>query len=249
MQTILIGHRGEPETFPENSLAGFEAVLRAGAVCIETDVQITADGVPVLCHDPDVLKVTGHDYVVMRTDYATLGELPAGYPARFGAHFADARLARLAELAALLKRWPRARAFVEVKEESIEAFGAARVVGIILAELREALAQCIIISFQRDPLLHTRRASGLPIGWVLPEWSDGTHAAAAELRPEYLICNRKRLPAETEPLWPGPWEWIAYTVNTAEDALALRARGIALLETDCIRRLLADPRLAGAERD
>ena len=249
MQTILIGHRGEPETFPENSLAGFEAVLRAGAVCIETDVQITADGVPVLCHDPDVLKVTGHDYVVMRTDYATLGELPAGYPARFGAQFADARLARLGELAALLKRWPRARAFVEVKEESIEAFGAARVVGIILAELREALAQCIIISFQRDPLLHTRRASGLPIGWVLPEWSDGTHAAAAELRPEYLICNRKRLPAETEPLWPGPWEWIAYTVNKAQDALALRARGITLLETDCIRRLLADPRLAGAERD
>jgi glycerophosphoryl diester phosphodiesterase len=149
----------------------------------------------------------------------------------------------------LLKQWPRARAFVEVKEESIEVFGAARVMGIILAELRAALAQCIIISFQRDPLLHTRRASGLPIGWVLPEWSDGTHAAAAELRPEYLICNRKRLPAETEPLWPGPWEWIAYTVNTAQDALALRARGIALLETDCIRRLLADPRLAGAERD
>jgi glycerophosphoryl diester phosphodiesterase len=246
MHTILIGHRGEPESFPENSLAGFEAVLRAGAACIETDVQITADGVPVLCHDPDVLKATGHDYVVMRTDYATLGELPAGYPARFGAQFADARLARLGELAALLKRWPRARAFVEVKEESIEAFGTARVVGIILAELREVLAQCIIISFQRDPLLHTRRTGDLPIGWVLPEWSDDTQAAAVELRPEYLICNRKRLPPAPQPLWSGPWRWIAYTVNTAEEALALRARGIALLESDVIRRLLADPRLAGA---
>jgi glycerophosphoryl diester phosphodiesterase len=249
MQTILIGHRGEPESFPENSLAGFEAVLRAGAACIETDVQITADGVPVLCHDPDVLKVTGHDCVVMRTDYATLGELPAGYPRRFGAQFADARLARLGELAALLKRWPRARAFVEVKEESIEAFGTARVMGIILAELRDVLAQCIIISFQQDPLLHTRRACDLPIGWVLREWSDDTRAAAAALRPEYLICNRKRLPAEPEPLWPGPWQWIAYTVNTAEEALALRARGIALLESDVIRRLLADPRLTGAGRD
>ena len=91
MQTILIGHRGEPSSYPENSLAGFEAVLHAGAAYIETDVQLSADGVPVLCHDPDVMKLTGHDYVVMQTDYATLSRLPAGYPERFGTRFADAR--------------------------------------------------------------------------------------------------------------------------------------------------------------
>ena len=249
MHTLLIGHRGEPETFPENSLAGFEAVLHAGAAWIETDVQLTADGVAVLSHDPDVAKLTGHDCMVMRTDYATLSQLPAGYPERFGTRFSEARLARLGDLAALLKRWPRARAFVEVKQDSIETFGTARVMDTILAELREVLGQCIIISFQRDPLIHTRATSHLPIGWVLPEWSDDTRAAAVELRPEYLICSRKRLPAEPEPLWPGPWEWIVYTVNTAEEALALRKRGVDMLETDAIRRLLADPRLAGAGRD
>jgi len=105
MQSILIGHRGEPTSYPENSLSGFEAVLQAGAVYIETDVQITADGVPVLCHDPDVSRLTGHEDVVMQTDYATLRRLPAGYPARFGTRFADARISRLGELASLLKRW------------------------------------------------------------------------------------------------------------------------------------------------
>ena len=35
----LIAHRGEPETWPENSLAGFAGVLAAGARHIETDVQ------------------------------------------------------------------------------------------------------------------------------------------------------------------------------------------------------------------
>jgi glycerophosphoryl diester phosphodiesterase len=249
MQSILIGHRGEPSCYPENSLPGFEAVLHAGAAYIETDVQLTADGVPLLCHDADVMKLTGHDYVVMQTDYATLRRLPAGYPARFGTRFADARLARLGELAALLKRWPRARALVEVKQDSIEAFGAARVMDVILAELREVFAQCIIISFQQDPLIHARTASRLPVGWVLPEWSDATRADAARLRPEYLICSRKRLPPEPEPLWPGPWKWAVYTVNTAEEALALRKRGVDLLETDSIRGLLRDPGLAGAGCD
>ena len=249
MQTMLIGHRGEPSSYPENSLAGFEAVLHAGAAYIETDVQLSADGVPVLCHDPDVEKLTGQDYVVMQTDYATLRRLPAGYPERFGTRFADARLARLGELAALLKRWPRARALVEVKQDSIEAFGAARVMDTILAELREVLAQCIIISFQQDPLIHTRTVSRLPIGWVLPEWSDAIRAAAARLRPDYLICSRKRLPVEPEPLWPGPWKWVVYTVNTVEEVLALRKRGVDLLETDSIRELLRDARLGGAGRD
>ena len=109
--------------------------------------------------------------------------------------------------------------------------------------------QCIIISFQQDPLIHTRAASGLAIGWVLTEWSDASRAAATRLQSEYLVCSRKRIPSEPEPLWTGPWKWIVYTVNTVEEALALRKRGIDLLETDVIRELLRDTRLGGAGRD
>jgi glycerophosphoryl diester phosphodiesterase len=245
MHSILIGHRGEPSRYPENSLAGFEAALRAGAAYIETDVQLSADGVPVLSHDPDVVKLTGQRHVVMQTDYAILKHLPAGYPERFGTRFSNLRLSRLGELATLLKRWPRARALVEVKQDSLIAFGTKGVINAILAELREVLAQCIIISFQHEPLIHTRETSRLPIGWVLPEWTDKTRAAALQLQPEYLICNRKRLPVEPEPLWPGPWKWIVYTVNTVEDVVMLHKRGIDLLETDVIRELLQDARLAG----
>jgi glycerophosphoryl diester phosphodiesterase len=249
VQGRLIAHRGEPSSYPENSLLGFEAVLRAGAAYLETDIQLTADGVPLLCHDPDVVNATGHDHVVMQTGYATLAALPAGYPSRFGTRYADVRLARLEELVPLLQSWPRARALIEVKEESIGVFGTDHVMHRILAALHAALAQCIIISFAQEPLIHTRRHSRLPIGWVLPEWSNATHAAAMKLQPDYLICNRNRLPAEPETLWPGAWQWIAYTVDTVEDALALHRRGIALLETDVIRTLLSDPNLAGAGCD
>jgi glycerophosphoryl diester phosphodiesterase len=119
MTPVLIAHRGEPVSFPENSIAGYEAVLQAGANWIETDVQITADGVPVLCHDPSLLKLTGHDLNINTTVYADMQDLPAGYPDRFGDRFSQLRISRLDEFARLLSQWPQARAFVELKQPSL----------------------------------------------------------------------------------------------------------------------------------
>ncbi len=49
--TIRFAHRGAPvHPVAGNTLAAFEAALRAGAEGIESDVRLTADGVPVLVH-------------------------------------------------------------------------------------------------------------------------------------------------------------------------------------------------------
>jgi glycerophosphoryl diester phosphodiesterase len=50
----LQGHRGARGLKPENTLPGFEAALNLGIGSIETDVRLTADGVPVLFHPPHV---------------------------------------------------------------------------------------------------------------------------------------------------------------------------------------------------
>ncbi len=56
----LQGHRGARALFPENTLPGFVATLAIGVDGLELDVAITADGVPVVCHnvdlDPDVTR-------------------------------------------------------------------------------------------------------------------------------------------------------------------------------------------------
>jgi glycerophosphoryl diester phosphodiesterase len=52
MSFDLQGHRGARGLKPENTLPSFEAALDAGVSSIETDVHLTRDGVPVLCHDP-----------------------------------------------------------------------------------------------------------------------------------------------------------------------------------------------------
>jgi glycerophosphoryl diester phosphodiesterase len=57
------GHRGAPHLRPENTLASFEAALDGGATSLECDVHVTADGVPVLCHDPWVETAAGRRFV------------------------------------------------------------------------------------------------------------------------------------------------------------------------------------------
>jgi len=47
----LVAHWGFMARYPENSLEGLEASLRAGAPYIELDIQSTADGTLVLFHD------------------------------------------------------------------------------------------------------------------------------------------------------------------------------------------------------
>jgi glycerophosphoryl diester phosphodiesterase len=238
MMPVLIAHRGEPDSFPENALAGYEAVLHGGANWIETDVQITADGVPVLSHDPSLLKITGHDLAITATDYADMQALPAGYPERFGERFSHLRIARLDELARLLARWPRAHAFIELKQPSLDDHGIQRCIDIVLQALEPCLSQCILISFEYGALQQVRRCCDRPIAWVLPKWSEQTRQQAIALQPEYLFCNRKRLPADLTQLWPGPWTWAIYTVNTAEDAGCFTALGAGMVETDVIRSLM-----------
>jgi len=245
----LIAHRGEPETWPENSLAGFAGVLAAGARHIETDVQFTRDAVAVLSHDANLTRMTGHDLEIATTDYATMCDLPAGEPDRFGTRYADLRLVRLEEFVVLLQQWPQAHAFVEIKPQPFHAHGMETVVDKVLQMLDPVLAQCSLISFVPDALAYARTQRPVPLGWVIPEWTPANRARATALAPQYLICNRKRLPPAAEPLWPGDWTWVIYTVNTVAEIAQFTKRGIHMLETNAISKLLADLRQDGSGRD
>jgi glycerophosphoryl diester phosphodiesterase len=51
---LVLGHRGSPKRFPENTLASFEEALRAGADGFETDLRLLSDRTAVLFHDDDL---------------------------------------------------------------------------------------------------------------------------------------------------------------------------------------------------
>jgi glycerophosphoryl diester phosphodiesterase len=57
-QPLIAAHRGGAALRPENSLLGFRNALDLGADFLETDVHLTADGEPVILHDPTLDRTT-----------------------------------------------------------------------------------------------------------------------------------------------------------------------------------------------
>ena len=75
---MVAAHRGDSAHFPENTMAAFRAAIEVGVDMIETDVQLTRDGVPVLIHDKTVDRTTDGTGDVKDMTFAELRALNAG---------------------------------------------------------------------------------------------------------------------------------------------------------------------------
>ena len=71
----VIGHRGAMAYALENTLDSFREARRRGATWVEIDVKLTADGVPVVIHDPSFKRTMGVDRLVAETPRAGLPAL------------------------------------------------------------------------------------------------------------------------------------------------------------------------------
>lgn len=240
---ILVAHRGYTTRYPENTLPGIEAALRAGACMVEIDIQLTADRVAVLYHDRQMQRTSGIDADITTLTYQQLTKFNAGENNRFDHHFATTPIPTLTEFLQLLAAWPEAKALVEIKEESLETFGQTTVMDIVLAAMAPYRKQCIPISYAEQALAYARQ-QGWPIGWVLHRFDSHHQHIAQQLSADYLICNYRKLDA---PLWPGPWQWMLYEVVDAELALELAAKGAAMIETMAIGDMFEHP-LLGQQR-
>ena len=75
---VVIGHRGCAGEAPENTLVAFELGLKQGAAILESDVQLSRDGVPLLSHDPDVDRMLVNIFGgILRCDIAAEGIVQA----------------------------------------------------------------------------------------------------------------------------------------------------------------------------
>ncbi|MBU3188027.1 glycerophosphodiester phosphodiesterase [Clostridium bowmanii] len=94
--TINFAHRGASAYYPENTMLSFEKALEMGATGIETDVQLTKDGVLVLIHDEMVNRTTDGVGLVKDYTYKELSKLDAG--SWMGEEFAGAKIPTVEEL-------------------------------------------------------------------------------------------------------------------------------------------------------
>ncbi len=240
---VLLAHRGWASRYPENSRVGIEAALRAGVACVEIDVQLSADCVPMVIHDPSLERTAGIAKRVSTLDARELAAVSVHEPARFGARFAGEPLPSLADIVALLRDWPNAKAFVEIKRESAEAHGVDATVALVLEVLAPVRERCIVISFVERAVMTARRLGASATGWILNYYDDDSRSLAEAMAPDYLFCDYRKLPAAPATLWSGPWHWGSYEIVDVEHALGLAERGIQVMESMAAGDLAADPRL------
>lgn len=75
---LVIAHRGASGFAPENTLAAFKLALALGVDGVEMDVQLSADGHPVVIHDSRINRTTNGSGTVSRLTLDQLQSLDAG---------------------------------------------------------------------------------------------------------------------------------------------------------------------------
>jgi glycerophosphoryl diester phosphodiesterase len=242
----LCGHRGYPWHYPENTLTGFAAAVDAGARFIETDVQLTADEVPVLFHDANMKRLCGVNGAVRDFPLETLRRCHAADVERLGYRFAQEPIPTLAEFVAFVRRHPQVTAFVEIKRAALRRFGVSLVLNRVLRELKPALNQCVLISYSMEALAAARGRGYPRLGIVIDHWRERRREIVQQIRPEYVFCDADGLP------WFGRVAFDKATIAVWEvtdplRALRLGARGVQIVETFGIGEMRAEIELlAGA---
>jgi glycerophosphoryl diester phosphodiesterase len=109
-RTLIYAHRGASREAAENTRAAFDKALARPIDGIETDVQLSRDGVAVLWHDDDLGKLGLPGKRIDAFDYARLRAL------NFAAHFPGADREGVAGLKEFVEAYrPRCRLLLEIK--------------------------------------------------------------------------------------------------------------------------------------
>ena len=75
----LIGHRGVKDLKPENTLQSISKAFDLGLKCVEVDVKISKDKIPLLLHDDTLNRTTNGSGLVCDYNFDEISQLDAGY--------------------------------------------------------------------------------------------------------------------------------------------------------------------------
>ena len=125
----ICAHRGLSHACPENTVPAFGAAIALGVDEIEFDLWLSADGVPVVCHDPMVNRTTDGQGVVTEMTWADIQKLDAGI--QTGELWAGVRIPCLAQVLEL------AGHHVGLKIHIKSPGSGNRLIGLVCGEIRK----------------------------------------------------------------------------------------------------------------
>jgi glycerophosphoryl diester phosphodiesterase len=233
----LVAHRGDNTNYPENTYASVESALKAGALFIELDIQMNASQSLIVFHDDDFKRMADYDASIFDIDDTKMQKISIHQAEKFDDKYYPTRVSHLSEVLKLFVDYPKARVFIEVKQQSLSYWGLETVMQKLLMSLENFSSQAIVISFSEAALIYTKKNSTLDIGLVFNQYIKHHQDAAMKINPDYMICPYNIIPHEKT--WQGNWQWMVYSINNSSLAKQLLERGdIGLVETDDIRGLI-----------
>jgi glycerophosphoryl diester phosphodiesterase len=150
---VAVAHRGYARRAPENTLSAFRAAIDVGADFAELDVQETSDGVVVVLHDRDLMRMAGDPRRISDIPFAEARKVDLGR--KSDPEFAGERIPTLAEVIALARG--RIKLQIELKYYGKDRGLARKVAELIRREDFED--QCEVISLDDDGLRQARQAN------------------------------------------------------------------------------------------
>ncbi|MBI4477026.1 MAG: glycerophosphodiester phosphodiesterase [Acidobacteria bacterium] len=249
---LVFAHRGGCALAPENTLPAFDQALSLGVDGLELDIQLSRDGVVVVCHDVRLDRTTNARGLVRELTADELARVDAA--CRFGgeaAHPWRGTLVGIPRLGEVLRRYRECWIIVEMKEND------PRLAHAVADEIRraDAVERVCVGGFGLRGVLAARRYApeiatsagkaevrwalyrswvGVPllsppyVGYQVPEWSGTTR----------IISSRFIRYAHRHDLFVQAW-----TIDRLEDMRRLIEWGIDGLITD--RPDLAVPLVKG----
>ncbi|MCB1169159.1 MAG: hypothetical protein KDK25_02440 [Leptospiraceae bacterium] len=149
-ERLIFAHRGLTQSTVENTLTSFEASRALGVDVLETDVQLTSDGVVVIFHDDTLERMAGRSESIAALTLKEVQSLaiPAGCE----------KCEQIPTLEEFLVRFPAMPVNIELKNDSKVL---AREVARILAP-RQDRKDVIVGSAHKEAIQEFRRQSSLP---------------------------------------------------------------------------------------
>jgi glycerophosphoryl diester phosphodiesterase len=222
---LLIGHRGYPARYPENTMASFKGAIAAGCDMIELDVTLTRDRKAVVIHDDTLDRTTTGNGAVRDRTLEEIKRLDAG--SWFESRFAAERVPELPEVLELTAG--RCLLNIEIKASAFEEDFPADAIEhqvVALVKSSRVMDQVIISSFEQRIL---RRIAAMEAPPAIALITD--HAAARKVlellhalkafswHPRFKILTRDQV----DMLHAAGLKIFPWTINTREEARRILA--------------------------
>jgi glycerophosphoryl diester phosphodiesterase len=236
---LVAAHRGGAALWPENSLLAFRNALALGVDFLETDVHLTADGEPVILHDPTLDRTTtGAGPVAARR----LAELASVRLRAADGTATDERVPTLAQLLDLLRsQGERGRLLLEIKVDADRRpYPKVEDKVLDLIRARRLTDRVLIMAFQPDTLRRARALDpALPTVLLISKARMDREGIATviqearEIRASHLGIDHRAVDASTvAAARAANLTLAAWTVNAEPDMRRMADIGIDILITD-----------------